>query len=121
MHSQNNYILTNFLSEDNSNLDGLVSNSIEEIAPLKKLINSFDISNKSYLNLKSFLNDKENISKYCFINVDKTESINEEDSLSLFRKSRGKTKIILFNKASKTLKQEQFYTFINWMRVVVIK
>jgi hypothetical protein len=121
MHSQNNYILTNFLSKDNSNLDGLISNSIENISYLRKLINSNEMSNKTYMSLNSFLNEKENIPKYCFINVDKTESINEEDSLSLFRKTRGKTKIILFNKASRTLKQEHFYTFINWMRVVVIE
>ncbi len=121
MHSQNHYILTNFLSGDNSNLDGLISNSIEEVANFKKFISLCDISNKTYLNLNSFLNEKGNISKQCFINVDETESISEEDSLSLFRKTRGKTKIILFNKASQTLKEEHFYTFINWMRVVVIK
>ncbi len=113
-------ILDDFISADKFNLDGLIVISLTDFNRLKNVIAENEIEAASFLNLNLFLEAEINHSSYCFINMDDTISIDETISLSLFRKVRGKVKVIMHNGTKCNLKNEEFYKYINWMRLMVI-
>lgn len=113
-------ILNDFISSDKFNLDGLIVTSLTDLDRLKNVIAANEIKVASFLNLNSFLKAEIKHSSYCFINMDDAISIDETISLRLFRKVRGKVKVVLYNETNCHLKDLEFYKYINWMRLITL-
>lgn len=120
MLQENKLIINDFISKDKFNLDGLIVSSLIDLNGLKHIMTTNGIDSISFLNLISFLQVDLKQSAYCFINMDENDSIDEKTSLVLFRKIRGIHKIIIYNKTHETLKNIEFFKYINWMRLITI-
>lgn len=118
MLQEHELILNDFIIADNFNLDGLIVSSLTDINSLKNAMTANKMEVVSFLNLNSFLKSDIKHSRYCFINMDDAKSIDEATSLRLFLKVRGKIKLILYNETKCNLEDEEFFKFVNWMRLV---
>lgn len=121
MNSQIELLIKDFTANINFSIDGLIVKSIKDLNNLQSEINANKFEVVSFLNLNSFLDAEIKNSSYCFINMDDAISIDETISLSLFRKIRGKVKVIMYNETNSNLKDVEFLKFINWMRLIIIK
>ena len=117
---ENELIINDFIRADKFNLDGFIAASLTDLNRLKNVIAANEFEVASFLNLNSFLDAEIKHSSYCFINMDDAISIDETISLRLFRKVRGKVKVIMFNETKCNLEDVEFYKYINWMRLIVL-
>jgi hypothetical protein len=109
-----------FVRKDNCLIDAVILNSLKDRILIEDLL-KLNAANLNYFsNLSSFLNSELNPTSFCFINTDENDLIDENTSLRLFRKVRGKVKVIIYNETICHLKNEEFYKYINWMRLLVI-
>lgn len=117
---ENELIINDFICKDKFNLDGLIVNSSTNLSRLKNLITTNKSEVISFNNLNSFFETEIKPFAYCFINMDDSCLINEATSLRLFRKVRGKIKVIMYNETNCNLNDQEFFKFINWMRLITI-
>jgi hypothetical protein len=57
---------------------------------------------------------------FVFIDISKDENIPERVGMELFRYTRGKLKLILYNHKVVPDKTEEFFRFLIWMRIIKI-
>jgi hypothetical protein len=120
MNSINSTLIKDFISGKSVLLDGLIIKEENQLSNLKKLIENSPYAYCSYDNLGAFLKSTDILPGFCFINIDSCKIIKEKESLDLFLKTKGKTKLVLYNLHEKTLNKEELFTYINWMRLITI-
>jgi hypothetical protein len=122
MTAQNELTLSDFISDTTLTFDGLVlPNNKPEL--LKVIQNKLSSRAKKYFfvdSLTSLIASPIDNNSFVFVNLDDDHNISENESGELFRKIRGKIKLILYNKNGKTEQGENFYTILNWLRVTRI-
>lgn len=71
-----------------------------------------------YKCMEDFIKNKSDENSIIIINADNCTQINPVKSNWLFNKIRGKSKLIFYNDAAKTLDNSDFYEHIKWMRLI---
>lgn len=120
MNDINEITINDFVSQKSPTNDGLIVKSISSIEYIKTQIDLNIKERTTFDNLKLIIDNNEVLPDFCFINMDSNFTIDENDSGDLYRKTRGKTKLIFYNEKLDTLSNIDFYTFLGFMRLITI-
>ena len=120
MNIFNETTINDFVLQKSPTNDGLIVKSFSNLEYIKSQIDLHKKGRISFDNLKLIIDTNDVLPDFCFINMDSNITIDENDSSHLYRKTRGKTKLIFYNEKLDTLNNVDFYTFLGFMRLITI-
>lgn len=116
-----NFQILEFIQKDNFSIDAVIVKSLKDRKLVEDLVKLSADNLNCFSNLSSFLNAELNSASFCFINMDEIDVIDDSSSLDLFRKIRGKHKVVMYNESNETLQNIEFFKYINWMRLITLE
>ncbi len=115
IEKDNANVLFNFIENKNSNVECLFIKKYD--VSLIQFLDCNILSFQKHASFESFLSS-ELKEEYQFIDLHDISIIDEEKSLILFQRIRGKVKIIVYN--SLNLFHTDLFKYCNWLRIYIL-